>query len=77
MILINKFVDSTNFYSTKSSTTLQPDRVKPEFGNFVITLNMDMLRFVPITCIKEKPIGSEISLTDGMSIIYQIFQNTS
>jgi len=53
MIFINNFVDSTNFYPAKSAATLQPDRIKPEFGNLIIALNMDMLKLILISCIKE------------------------
>jgi len=56
MIFINNFVDSTNFYPAKSAATLQPDRIKPEFGNLIIALNMDMLKLILISCIKEKSI---------------------
>jgi len=35
---------------------LKPDRIKPEFSNFIITLYMNMERFLAIACIKEKPI---------------------
>ncbi len=56
MVFINDLADFAYFYAVKSSTTLQPNRVKPEFGNSVITFNMDMRGFRLISRIKEKTI---------------------
>jgi hypothetical protein len=49
-------LDSTNFHTVKSPAVLQPDWVKPELGNLIITLNMNMLMFISITSVEEKSI---------------------
>jgi len=55
-MVIHKLVDSTNLRAGKSSTPLQSDRVKPELCQFVLTLYMDMRRFIPIPCIEEETV---------------------
>lgn len=47
---------AVDFSSLKPTTMLQPYRVKPELGDLVYTLAMDMLWFVPIAGVKEEPL---------------------
>jgi hypothetical protein len=51
-----RFVDSTNLPARKPSTPVQSDRVKPELGQFVLTLDMDMRGFIAISRIEEEPV---------------------
>jgi hypothetical protein len=42
----------------KSSASFQSDRIEPELRHFVISLNMYMRRFIPITRVKEETVGT-------------------
>jgi len=45
-----------DFFSGESAAAMQSDGYKPKFCHFIVSLNMDMLRLVPITSVKEKAI---------------------
>jgi len=49
----------------ESATALQPNWVEPEFCNPIVTLNVDVLRFVAVTRVKEEAIraGPQYCLT--------------
>jgi hypothetical protein len=59
LVIAYKFLDSADFRTGKSATSLQPDRVKPEFCDLIFTLNMTMWWLIPITCVKEESIGTD------------------
>jgi len=59
-ILLNEGLHSINFLSAEASAILQPDWIKPEFSFFIITLNMNVGRFVAITGVKEKTIRAAL-----------------
>lgn len=50
------FVDSTEFCSIKATASLQPDRIEPELGDLVLTLDVNVLRFIAIAGVKEQSI---------------------
>lgn len=50
------FVDSTELCSSKATASLQPDRIEPELSDLVLTLNVNMLRFVAIARVEEQSI---------------------
>jgi hypothetical protein len=55
-MFVYKLVYSTNLSAGKSSTPVQSDRLKPELGQFLFTLDMHMRRFIAIPCIEEKTV---------------------
>jgi hypothetical protein len=48
-----------DFASTESPANLKSDRVKPEFGCIILTLNVNVRGLIAIACIKEEPIGAD------------------
>jgi hypothetical protein len=42
MMIPDDFVDSTEFCSIKTTASLQPDRIEPELGDLVLTLDVNM-----------------------------------
>lgn len=50
------FVDSTEFCSIEATASLQPDRIEPELGDLVLTLDVNVLRFIAIAGVKEQSI---------------------
>ena len=46
------FVNSTEL----CPTSLQSDRIKPELGDLVLTLDVDVLRFIAIASVEEQSI---------------------
>jgi hypothetical protein len=50
------FVDSTEFCPSKPTASLQPDRVEPELRDLVLTLDVNMLRFVSIAGVEEQSV---------------------
>lgn len=59
MVSVDKLLDTANFCPGKAATTLQPTRVKPELRDVIITLNVNMWRFILIPRIEEKTIWSD------------------
>ena len=41
----------------ESATAVQPNWVEPEFSDPIVTLNVDVLRFVAVTRVKEEAMG--------------------
>jgi hypothetical protein len=50
------FVDSTEFCPSKATASLQPDRIEPELSDLVLTLDVNMLRFVSIASVEEQSV---------------------
>lgn len=50
------FVDSTELRSSKATASLQPDRIEPELRDLVLTLDVNMLRFVAIARVEEQSV---------------------
>ncbi len=42
--------------AVESAAVLKPYGIKPEFGDFFVTFDMDMRRLIPVTSVKEEPI---------------------
>jgi len=59
VVFSDQFLNSTNFCPLKSIATLQSNWVKPKLRNFVITLNVNMRRFIAVTRIKEETIWAD------------------
>jgi len=53
MILLNDFLNPTKFGAAKSAAALHPNWIKPKFCGLITAFNMDMLRFVAVTSLKE------------------------
>jgi hypothetical protein len=45
-----------NLGSAKATAVLQPHRVGPELGRIVVTLDVDVRRFVRVASVKEEPV---------------------
>ena len=56
VMIPDDFVDSTEFCSIKATASLQPDRIEPELGDLVLTLDVNVLRFIAIAGVKEQSI---------------------
>jgi hypothetical protein len=50
------FVNSTEFCPIKATASLQPDRIEPELGDLVLTLDVNVLRFITIAGVEEQSI---------------------
>jgi hypothetical protein len=48
-------LDPADLDSRKSTTSLQPDWVEPEFCHLILTFYMHMRRFIAISGVKEEP----------------------
>jgi hypothetical protein len=57
-MLFNHLNQPVYLSSVKTTATLKSDRVKPEFSYSIIPLDMNMLRFLSITRVEEKAIGT-------------------
>jgi hypothetical protein len=55
-ILFYKFVDPTKLASGKAATALEPDRREPVFRFGVVSLHMNMRRFVPVPSVEEEAV---------------------
>jgi hypothetical protein len=44
--------------SPEPATLLKPDRIEPEFGFVMFTLNMNMGWLLAITCVKKESVGT-------------------
>jgi len=55
-VLLDKFVQPSDLGSAKPATGMKPDRIKPEFGNLIITFNMNVRRFISIARVEEESI---------------------
>ncbi len=49
-------LDLGDVFATKSTTTFEPDWLKPKLGNIAVSLNMHMWGFAAIARIKEEAI---------------------
>ena len=47
---------TTDFRSIEPAAAVQPDRIEPEFGDLVLTLDVDVRRLIAVIRIKEEPI---------------------
>src|SRR2546423_14307130 len=57
-MLGDQFFESIYFAAAKPAAALQANRIEPKLCHSVVTLNMDMRRFIPIARVKEEPGGS-------------------
>ena len=55
-MISHQLLDPRDFDARESATALQPNWVEPEFCDAILTLNVDVLRFVAITRVKEEAI---------------------
>jgi len=55
MMLVNNTVDLPYLSPAEPTALLQSDRIQPELCDFFIALNMNMMWFVSVTRIEEKP----------------------
>lgn len=53
----HELLDSTYFRPGESTTPLQTDRIKPKLRNFGLTFDVNMWRFIAVTCVEEEPVG--------------------
>src|SRR2546421_10911740 len=57
-MLADQFLKSIYFVAAKPAAALQANRIEPKLCHLVVTLNVDMRRFIPISRVKEEPVGS-------------------
>jgi hypothetical protein len=57
-VVFNESLNTTNLGFAETSARLQCHRIKPELGNPIFAANVDVLRFVAVTRIKEESIWS-------------------
>jgi hypothetical protein len=69
LVIAYQFLDLADFRTGESTTPLQANRLKPEFCDFIITLNVNVWRLIAISCIKEETVGTApvIQLTSILS----------
>jgi len=58
-VCFDKPLDSIQFASVETSTALKPDRVQPQLGSVVVTLNVNVRWFVAIASIEEESVRSD------------------
>src|SRR5438105_857729 len=56
LMLLDKRLNTFEFFAIESPMALQPNWIKPEFRLIVIALNVDVRRLAAITRVKEKPV---------------------
>jgi hypothetical protein len=56
VMIPDDFVDSTELCPIKATASLQPDRIEPQLGDLVLTLDVNVLRFIAIACVKEQSV---------------------
>ena len=56
VMIPDDFVNSTEFCPIKATASLQPDRIEPEPGDLVLTLDVNVLRFIAIAGVEEQPV---------------------
>ena len=57
-ILFHNPMKLTDLIPAEPSAVVQSDRVEPEFGHRILSLDMHVSRFIPVTSIEEKPLGT-------------------
>ena len=57
MVFFDNLMNLADLRPVESAASLKPDRIKPELGNIIITLDVDVLRLIAITGVK-KGLGS-------------------
>src|SRR3989339_795481 len=55
-LFLDDALNTTDFDTAKANTVLQSNRIKPKFDQFIVSVHVNMRRFVPISSIKEKTI---------------------
>ena len=57
-VVLNKFPDASNIGSTEPSACLQSHGFKPELRQVIVALNVNVLRLIPVTGVKEESLRS-------------------
>jgi len=58
-VSLDDFLDRKEFVRSEPAAAIKHDRIDPEFGRVLVSLNVDMWRFLTIVCVEEKPVGSD------------------
>jgi hypothetical protein len=56
---LDDFLDRKELVRPEPAAAVEHDRIDPEFGRVLVSLNVDMWRFLTIVCVEEKPVGSD------------------
>ena len=57
-MITHKSLDPREFYAQNPAAALQPNWIEPELCNFIISLNMNVLRLVTVPRVEEEAIGA-------------------
>jgi hypothetical protein len=55
-VLLDQILKAVDFASGKAPTPTKSDRIKPELGSAILTLNVNMAWLVAVASIEEEPI---------------------
>ena len=58
-ILLDDFLDRKEFVRAETATSIKHNRINPELGRVLVSLDVDMWRFLTVVCVEEKPVGSD------------------
>jgi hypothetical protein len=58
LVLLDQCEDTIDLLGAETVAALKVNGIKPKLHFTVIALDMHMRRFIPITCLKEKPVRS-------------------
>ncbi len=58
-MIAHERMDAPNFWTGHAATLLQSDRIKPKLGHLILSFDMHMGRFIPITDTKEEAIRTD------------------
>jgi hypothetical protein len=58
-VLFDDFLDRKEFVRSEPTASIKHDRIDPEFGRVLVSLNVDMWRLLAVVCVEEKPVGPD------------------
>jgi hypothetical protein len=58
-ILFDDFLNRKEFVRPETSASIKHDRIDPELGRVLVSLDVDMWRFLTVVCVEEKPVVSD------------------
>jgi hypothetical protein len=53
-VLFDDFLDRKEFVRSEPTASIKHDRIDPEFGRVLVSLNVDMWRFLVVVCVEKK-----------------------
>jgi hypothetical protein len=58
-VALDDFLDRKELIWSEPAAAVEHDRIDPEFGRVLVSLNVDMWRFLTVVCVEEKPVGAD------------------